>query len=99
MCRAVAVGGGDLPNEGEIGRRQQWEGAARGGWETKESRGGDGEGVKLIQEKPKIKNRKCLKTWPTGRFGRVRIQVRPKSVEAYHLQLGLGHMQSLQYDS
>ena len=44
MCRAVAVGGGggDLPDEGEIGRRQQWEGAARGGWETNESRGEEG---------------------------------------------------------
>ena len=38
----MVVGGGDLPNEGEIGRQQQWEGAARGGWETNESRGGEG---------------------------------------------------------
>ena len=91
MCRAVAVGGGggDLPDEGEIGRRQQWEGAARGGWETNESRGEEGgERLKLIHEKPKNKNKKCLKTWTIGRFGRVRIQVRPKWVEAHHLQLG-----------
>ena len=38
MCRAVAVGGGDLPNEGEIGRRQQCEGEGRGGWKTNEYR-------------------------------------------------------------
>ena len=37
-----------------------------------------GEGLKLIHEKTKNKNKKCLKTWTIGRFGRVRIQVRPK---------------------
>ena len=68
---------------------------AEGGKQMKaeEERGGGGERG-LVEEKPKIKNKQCLKTWPIGRFGRVRIQVRPK-----YLQLGLGHMQSLQYDS
>ena len=61
---------------------------AEGGKQMKAEEERWGEGLKLIHEKPK--NKKCLKTWTIGRFGRVRIQVRPKSVEAYHLQMQLG---------
>ena len=67
-----------MPNEGERlgGGNNEKERRAEGGKQMKaEERGGRG----LVQEKPKIKNKMCSKTWPIGRFGRVRIQVRPNS--------------------
>ena len=51
---------------------------AEGGKQMKAEEERWGEGLKLIHEKPKNKNRKGLKTWTIGQFGRVRIQVRPK---------------------